>query len=332
MIAKVYLKAENRYEDVKVGYPHKPEIEDIVLEKWQHMMNLISKLIDVPCSLIMNITDDSLKVYLKNNNIENPYVVGNSESLGKGFYCETVLAKDGEISIANALDDEIWKDNPDIPLNMIAYYGLPIKWPDDEFFGTICVLDNKANELNEEFKELMKEFRDSIEKDLALIVYKRELTLVAERDSLTCVYNRGKTDELLAAEFDRSKRSGEVFSLVMIDINGFKYINDTYGHDIGDSVLSSFAHYISNRIRRTDYLGRWGGDEFLLVLPFTNYKSAEILMTKLHSKCSAELKTIAKEFSFSYGIASYDSKDNEYDEIVKRADKLMYKMKGKAQE
>ena len=235
----------------------------------------MAKILDVPAGLLMNITEESMVVFLKSENDENPYPQGGNDKLGHGLYCETVIGKDKELLVEDALKSSEWKDNPDVKLNMISYYGLPIKWPDEEFFGTICVLDSKANNYSEEYKELIKEFKRVIEDDLKMLLYQDKLNYYSETDVLTSVSNRRKLEKILKNEFNRSKRTKNIFSISIMDINKLKYINDNYGHNDGDNIIKAFAQTFKNRIRKTDYFGRWGGDEFLLICPNTDEKLYE---------------------------------------------------------
>ncbi len=173
--ADVLLRHEGITKRVNITSPEKPKIENNVVEKWQKIIDLTAKIVNVPSGLIMKITDNSMQVYLKSNNTGNPYQEGASDSLGHGLYCETVIGNNTELLVDNALKYEDWKENPDVKLNMISYYGLPIIWPDKDFFGTICVLDNKENSYNDTFKQLISEFKTSIEKDLELLCQTQEL-------------------------------------------------------------------------------------------------------------------------------------------------------------
>jgi len=175
METNVFLRGENVFKEVSINSTIKPELSDEFLNKWQKIIDLLSEIFDVPAALIMRINKDNMEVLLRNENKENPYNSGDKESLGKGLYCETVIGKEQELSIDNALYNKNWKDNPDIKLNMISYYGLPIKWPDNEIFGTICVLDEKTKELNKNQKELLARFKEVVEDDLELIISKKQL-------------------------------------------------------------------------------------------------------------------------------------------------------------
>jgi len=323
----VYLREEEKEENVKITSSNKPSISDEIIRKWQRIMNLIAKIIDVPAGLIMNITEDSMVVYVKSQNKENPYPEGGSDTLGHGLYCETVIGKNKELHVENALESKKWKDNPDVKLNMISYYGLPLQWPDEEVFGTICVLDNKSNNYSEKYKELIKEFKFVIESDLRMLIYQEKLRYYSERDTLTSVYNRRKLESIISSEFFRSKRTGNIFSVAIMDINKLKYINDNYGHNVGDNVIKKFAEVFKNRIRTTDYFGRWGGDEFLLICPNTDEKGMEKLIKDIKETVEEKLDQVGKNFGFCTGFSQFSPKDEEFKDIIARADEKLYQCK-----
>ncbi|WP_051284096.1 GAF domain-containing protein [Desulforegula conservatrix] len=123
-----------------------PNIPKAVFEKWQNIVSLISVLINVPATLIMRIVESDITVFASNHNKHNPYHIGEKEHLsGSGLYCETVIKTKSGLLVPNALNDEKWKNNPDVKHNMISYLGYPVLYPDGTPFGTICVLDNKEN-------------------------------------------------------------------------------------------------------------------------------------------------------------------------------------------
>ena len=97
---------------------------------------------------------------------------------------------------------------------------------------------------------------------------------LAEKDALTKVYNRYKFEEILNQEMQRAKRYNTELSLILIDIDHFKDINDTYGHNVGDEILAKVAKLIEGRIRETDILARWGGEEFVILIPETDQSGA----------------------------------------------------------
>lgn len=153
----------------------KPSISPAVMNKWQSIVNLAAKAIDVPAGLIMHLEPGHIEVALTSITDGNPYKPLESEELGIGLYCETVVATRQTLHIPNALEDEVWKDNPDIKLNMISYLGMPLKWPDGEIFGTICVLDSKEHKYSETHIELLAHFRLAVETDLYMLMEREEL-------------------------------------------------------------------------------------------------------------------------------------------------------------
>ncbi|MCG8618555.1 MAG: GGDEF domain-containing protein [Desulfobacterales bacterium] len=320
----VLLRKQGRKTIVSISDTDKPQVLRDVMEKWQRILDLIANILNVPAALIMEITPDAMQVFTKSRNPENPYETGGSDSLGSGLYCETVIGTNTELVIHNALADAAWQDNPDVKLNMISYYGLPLKWPDEEFFGTICVLDSKTNTYRDDFRKLIYEFRTSIETDLELLCRKQELRFMAEIDSLTRVCNRYKLEAVLANEFSRSSRSRNIFSVALFDLNRFKEINDTLGHHTGDKILQAFASGVRRRIRSVDVFGRWGGDEFLLICPNTQARGVYILVNDLVEMVRAEMDQVTPNSGFSYGVSEFADTDKTHFDIIKRADLQLY--------
>lgn len=326
-IAEVMIREKKDKKIVLITNKDKPEIEQEMIERWQRIIDVVAKILKVPAGLIMQIKETSMEVFLKSQNEENPYPKGGSDSLGHGLYCETVIGEDRELLIENALKSEMWKDNPDVKLNMISYYGLPIKWDDDEFFGTICVLDGKSNKYNDDYKSLLNEFKIAIESDLKTLMYKDKLRYYAEMDEMTSTYNRNKIEQILITEFERSKRYGETFSLAVMDIDGLKQINDKWGHVKGDEIIKAFANGINTRIRNVDSFGRWGGDEFVLLCPNTNIEGINILMEDITKKTILDMGKVITNSSFCFGCAEYSEVDDTYQEALKRADLELYERK-----
>jgi diguanylate cyclase (GGDEF)-like protein/PAS domain S-box-containing protein len=146
-------------------------------------------------------------------------------------------------------------------------------------------------------------------------------------DPLTKVYNRLKFDEILQTEIERAKRYKTIFSLIMFDIDDFKKINDTYGHQIGDYVLKEIANLVKENIRATDFLARWGGEEFMVLAPHTNLTCAEKLAYKLKYVIENHNFKIGK-ITASFGVTEYKEGDTP-NSIIYRADESLYKAKNK---
>lgn len=153
-----------------------------------------------------------------------------------------------------------------------------------------------------------------------------ELWLLAVTDALTNVYNRRYFTQKLEEEIERATRSGSNFSLVMLDIDRFKNVNDRYGHNAGDLVLKSMAEMIRNRIRKIDTIARWGGEEFVLLLPETDVNAAMSLAETLRKQLSQMEIPGVGQITASFGVAGYFPEDT-VDTLVNRADQRMYEAK-----
>ena len=145
------------------------EISEDTLNKWQNIVNIIAELLAIPAALIMRLDKADIEIFVASQTAGNPYHAGDHEELiGSGLYCETVINKNDKLLVANAKDDEKWKNNPAVKDDMISYLGFPILQPDGKAFGTICVLDNKENAYSETYEKLILNFRDIIQNHLEL--------------------------------------------------------------------------------------------------------------------------------------------------------------------
>ncbi len=149
---------------------------------------------------------------------------------------------------------------------------------------------------------------------------------LAVHDFLTEQYNRRKIEELLQIEFDRYQRYREPFSLIMIDIDHFKQINDTLGHLAGDQVLKELAHLIRSHIRNTDAFARWGGEEFLIILFNTSGAEAEHLAEKLCSLVASHQFSVPRSVTISLGVGEIRT-DETLDALLSRVDDNLYRAK-----
>ncbi|TCK08432.1 sensor domain-containing diguanylate cyclase [Marinobacterium mangrovicola] len=157
-----------------------------------------------------------------------------------------------------------------------------------------------------------------------------ELQSLSRTDRLTGLNNRGYWEECLEREYNRFLRSGQPSCLIMLDIDHFKKINDTYGHPAGDKAIRALSSLIQNHIRSTDIAGRYGGEEFAILLPDTADYQAEVLAERLRLAVQA-LEIVYREQSFvftiSLGIAQASADDSDHDHWLRRADQALYQSK-----
>ena len=187
----------------------------------------------------------------------------------------------------------------------------------------IIEIDKLSNNFNNLILELDKRTNNLIIEETKRI-YQEKL---ANTDPLTGAYNRRYLNEFANDYLKIVKREKIDFSLLIVDLDDFKNINDTYGHEIGDLVLIQFVKIARETIRENDLIIRFGGDEFILLLPNTNIKNAKIIATKIINRVSEYNMSTDVNFLISIGIADYQEKDLIIDDIISRADKSLYEAK-----
>ena len=155
-----------------------------------------------------------------------------------------------------------------------------------------------------------------------------ELSRLASTDTLTGINNRLKLDRTLTAEVLRSKRYNRSLSVILLDVDHFKSVNDTFGHIMGDIVLQKIAATIKEHVRKVDTVGRWGGEEFLVVSPETKLRGAVKLAEKLRKKIGNQSFPRVGKKTVSMGVAQL--RKNEWDEdMLSRCDAALYRAKRK---
>jgi len=204
------------------------KVPGYMLDGWQQIVELIASLSHVPSALIMRVHSEHIEVFVGNKSADSPYCAGDKESLGHGLYCETVMENNAPLCVPNALMDTNWNNNPDIKLGMIAYYGIPLCWPNGDLFGTICMLDRKENHFEETFRQLLESFRVSVEAQLALLHQHATLNQV-NKDLKMKVQSR--TQDLanlnfsLCAEIDKRKSAEQKIAYQKTHDLGTGFVN-----------------------------------------------------------------------------------------------------------
>lgn len=177
-----------------------------------------------------------------------------------------------------------------------------------------------------------KELQARVKRELEVKKLQNELTLLASTDTMTKLYNRRYFTTVSEHIVNLAKRDKKDLCLIMIDIDDFKNINDTYGHKIGDEVIIKFAEILQKEQRKSDISCRFGGEEFVLLLPETEVKNAQIVAEKLRVK-TQEIKMIFDSkgilnFTISLGISSVLLKEEvNIEKALQRADEALYKAK-----
>lgn len=155
----------------------------------------------------------------------------------------------------------------------------------------------------------------------------QELSYQSQHDGLSGLYNRRHWDACVQAEFLRFQRMGEPAALVMIDFDRFKHINDTLGHQVGDEVIRQFAQRLLTHLRRTDTPGRYGGEEFSLLLPNTTLRAADALMQRIRKNLHEAPLIEQHMVTISVGIASLTPHLHTHEAWMRLADQMLYRAK-----
>ncbi len=158
----------------------------------------------------------------------------------------------------------------------------------------------------------------------------QELREVGNRDGLTQLFNRRYIEETLSKEFNRARRYAHPLTVILTDIDHFKQVNDTHGHLAGDEVLRIISRRLQNSLRDTDILGRYGGEEFLIVLPNTGTRGGKVLAERLRHAIESEPVAFGDthlSINVSLGITELREDSRDYEQLVGEADQALYQSK-----
>ena len=154
-----------------------------------------------------------------------------------------------------------------------------------------------------------------------------DLKLFARKDALTGLNNRFAANERLKEEFLRMKRNKIQYSVAIVDIDFFKKVNDTYGHEVGDTVLKEVSKILQNSARTTDFVARFGGEEFILIFPEITQNNAFLIAEKIRVAVANSIISYVDRITISIGVSVSNIDDDNEDKVVKKADIALYKAK-----
>lgn len=143
----------------------KPEVNALILAKWQNMLDFVANLFGVKVSMITRVKNHSIETILNNKGAEERVV--KKQNIGEGSFCDIVINNNQPLAVENVFNDEKWAMKDE---NRVAYLGVPIRWPDEEIFGTLAIEDNKEHTFTKRYHEIMSSFEDMVNTDLALLM------------------------------------------------------------------------------------------------------------------------------------------------------------------
>lgn len=227
-------------------------------------------------------------------------------------FCAYTILHPGEMLVVpDATEDARFADNPTVlgDPSIRFYAGAPLVTPEGDALGALCVVDRVPRRLTDQqmaalralsrqvmaqlelrraLGELKTHFSERRDYQTKLEVYQRkleaanaDLSIASRTDKLTQLSNRGNFDEVLSDEFERSRRRRFPLSVLLIDVDYFKQINDTFGHPTGDEILREVAKVIGDSVRPTDTAARYGGEEFAVVLPNAGEEEALVVAERI---------------------------------------------------
>lgn len=275
----------------------------------------------------------------------------------KILHWNSFMAHHSNISSENAIESDLFHLFPEIPkdwlkqkietvllLNSKAFTTweqrpyvfkfksyLPITGIHEYMFQnmTIIPLKSLSGEINQ-VTLIIYDVSDVASNRLALLEANQQLEAANRIDQLTKLYNRGHLEECIKGEFNRCKRSGKASSLVMLDIDHFKKVNDNHGHPAGDEVLRIVGKIMVDLQRNTDISGRYGGEEFAIILVDTSIDQAVFFVERLRKGIIAaaiQYNDVDIPITISLGISEMSEEITTHEEWISRSDQSLYKAK-----
>lgn len=300
----------------------------ISIDKWQKTVNLLAELFDAPAGFLVQFTDKGFQVTISSEQESNPYSAGVIIEPEVNLFCRKVVETGQMLYVDNAAVDPYWDTNPEVSDDGFrSYLGVPVFWPCGTAFGTFCVMDYRETAYKHTFIELIAQLKEILESDLALLGSYAQLQQLAITDPLCSVNNRRGFDILAEQRIKLAKRNNSLLSLLYLDIDRFKVINDMYGHGIGDAVLQQVAQLLTSTLRETDVVGRLGGDEFVALVALDDKSELTTIKHRLISAFETSFsETSLPKFTVSIGC-TFVSEQAVLAELIDTADQDMLQKK-----
>jgi diguanylate cyclase (GGDEF)-like protein len=265
--------------------------------------------------VMAGLRDDAYQEKVNNNEIKCRSFKPGEGIAGRVF----VNAK--PIVVNNIKEDDVFVDSDASYVRSIACIPMVVY---NDVIGVINVTNKRhGKEFSDEDVEMLKAVADQA----AVAINKAQLWDMAVTDSLTGLYVRRYFMVKLQEELLRAERYNNILSIVMADLDRFKNINDTYGHDAGDRVLKAIGKFLQQNIRDVDVIARYGGEEFVIMIPEAAKDAAYILSERLRKQFAGLKLENFPQITISLGIATYPYDGTELEDLIKKADAAMYAAK-----
>jgi diguanylate cyclase (GGDEF)-like protein len=292
---------------------HLKQIEEQLTESHNYIQRVVDTIADP--TLVIDINTHELQ--LVNQSAVNLYT--NNEQIKKGMTCYRLSHKRSTPCSG--------KHDP-CPITEIleTKQSVSVVHKHYDSDGRVMHVDVRATPIFDETGENVVQIIESHRDITDTINMEKKLQYIAETDRLTQIYNRTKFDEELKKQIAWASLSNQKFGLIMLDLDHFKEVNDNYGHDIGDKVLKSAVELLHNRIRKSDILARWGGEEFMIIAPQIETDDLLTMVESLRKAIEEIEHDQAGTVTASFGATLLTANDN-IQSLLKRVDMALYRSK-----
>lgn len=287
-------------------------------ERFDRVTRMASRVFDVPIALV-SIVDENRQWFKSCMGLDATETPRDISFCGHTILGSEVFIVRDTLHDARFADNPLVKNNPSIRF----YAGCPLRAINGQRLGTLCIIDNKPREFSSEDIAALQDLAAIVEQELAAVQ-------LATLDDLTNIANRRGFIFLAQQQIERAARYGEQMCLAYFDLDGFKAINDTFGHSEGDRALNVFAAVMVQSFRQSDLCARIGGDEFVVLFNNAQLELVEEMMGRFNASLveKVEALKIPCVINFSYGIAPFDVECHmSVEKWLGDADQLLYKHK-----
>lgn len=305
-------------------------------ERFDRITRLARRAFDVPIAHV-SLIDEKRQWY------KSMQGLALAESPRETSLCSQTILRDDALIIDDVTTDPRFRDNPwIIESPRIRFYaGIPIKAPDGSNVGTLCVMDDRPRAMTDDDRQAFRDLAAFVEKELQVVHLSETqgqlIQQVAESerarylDDLTRLWNRRGVVDILQRELARAARRKDSVGLVLADIDRFKEINDAFGHMAGDEALRQLSQCLRGVIRPYDALGRYGGEEFLLVLPGCDQEAAQSVAERVRQVVDRLVLRMGEDthnVTMSFGVTAIVPKGGEpIEDLIQEADMALYRAK-----
>ena len=301
-----------------------------IVSKWQETIDLMAELFRAPAGFVVQKTVEGYQIVVANQSAENPYPAdGSVISNDVNLFCRKVINDNKELYVNHATRDKEWADNPEVFNDGFnSYLGLPLHWPDGGIFGTICVMDFAVTHYQEIYKRLIQKFRSLVEADLKILEQYLTIQELSMRDHLTGLFNRSGFFTLGEQALEIAQRMNKRYTVLFIDLDNLKLINDKHGHSAGDDALKTLANILQDRLRQADVIARIGGDEYAVLMVMDNMINLKHVIHQIEYSIKKVGDIKDYPFSASIGHSGICAHSEAFLEgALRDADRDMYRCK-----